>query len=201
MRVDPDHFQLMFFGESYDFVELLVPNTETAGRTADVRLGRAAGAGEGGGIARGGESAGTVPAMKMRTRGVRLRQIRTVSAGGRSAEVARDLRARVFLGGKPRENEKTALVRKDPPRRAEARSRRARECDGMDGDNARPATTRDERLEPHLRFLSIASSRLSLRIWIIPSSRLRRASSASMAFLKPFLRASVRDEGRSMAAR
>ena len=36
--------KLMFFGQSYDFVELLVPNAETAGRTADVRLGRAAGA-------------------------------------------------------------------------------------------------------------------------------------------------------------
>ena len=52
--------------------------------------------------------------------------------------------------------------------------------------------------ETYLRFFMKASSRLSLRIWIIPSSRLRRASSASMAFLKPFLRASVRDEGRSI---
>lgn len=50
----------------------------------------------------------------------------------------------------------------------------------------------------HLRFFRKASSRLSLRIWIMPSSRLRRASSASMDFLKLFLRASVREEGRSI---
>lgn len=56
-------------------------------------------------------------------------------------------------------------------------------------------------ISTHLRFFCIASSRLSLRIWIIPSSRLRRASSASVAFLKPFLRASVRDEGRSIVPR
>ena len=52
----------------------------------------------------------------------------------------------------------------------------------------------------YLRFFNIASSLLSLRIWIMPSSRLRRASSASVAFLKLFLRASVRDEGRSIVA-
>mmetsp|Transcript_857 Transcript_857/g.2028 ORF Transcript_857/g.2028 Transcript_857/m.2028 type:complete len:224 (+) Transcript_857:981-1652(+) len=51
---------------------------------------------------------------------------------------------------------------------------------------------------PSLRFFRNASSRLSLRIWIMPSSRLRRASSGSMDFLKLFLRASVRELGRSI---
>jgi hypothetical protein len=74
------------------------------------------------------------------------------------------------------------------------------------GDRPRRASHAIRVLKPiestrgtHLRFFRKASSRLSLRIWIMPSSRLRRASSASMTFLKPFLRASLLD-GRSMVA-
>jgi hypothetical protein len=110
-------------------------------------------------------------------------------------------------GVRPRQISATAR-RGKPPRAASVRKTRARRAvhdvgrvsPGRRSRGTPPPRQYSRPPQTHLRFLSMASSRLSLRIWIIPSSRLRRASSASMAFLKLFLRASVRDEGRSMVS-